>query len=384
MKNKGYKKIGTINGLNKYEAYIECGYNINGKRKRIHRVHIGTKESAEIWYAQLVQEYYHKGKQINLNDITFRQFSDAFIEEYCQDNVSKITIRNYKQMLKKINEYLGDFKLKQITSSMLENLYKKIKIGTKGNLLSPKTMIHYYNLVGLILNQAVKNKYIESNVNNEVSKPKNEKKERNFYSVEEAQKLLTCLKQENIKYRALITLALDSGARRSEICALRWSDIDFEKHTLLIDNSLKVINGIADEEQAKTESSKRTIYISDSTLEVLKEYKKWQDEYIKEQGTDWQGTDRVFTSRTGSYMHPDTCGKIINKVLTKYNLSKVSFHELRHTSATILLENGISPKATSQRLGHANSKITLEIYAHVFDDTKKASANIINNVLSNN
>ena len=82
-KSKGYKKIGTKNGLNLYETIIEVGTNIDGKRVRVKRRHTGNSESAEIWYAKLVEEYYHKSKKININDMTFLEYSNLFIEKYC-------------------------------------------------------------------------------------------------------------------------------------------------------------------------------------------------------------------------------------------------------------------------------------------------------------
>ncbi len=92
------------------------------------------------------------------------------------------------------------------------------------------------------------------------------------------------LKNENIKYRTLITLAIDSGARRSEICALKWNDVDFENNTILIDNGLKVVNGIVDESKAKNTYSNRKIIISQVCIDLLKEYKAWQDDYKKKLG----------------------------------------------------------------------------------------------------
>lgn len=368
---------------NKFKIVIECGYDIFGKRVRHSETFNGTSANAKIREAELIKEYYHKGNKFNINNLTFEQYSEIFLEKYCKNNVASITIRNYKQMLGKINLYLGKIKLKKITSYMLDNLYQKLRIGEKGNLLSSKTMIHYYNLIGLMLKQAVKWKFIECNPNEDASKPKNEKKEKNFYDMEEAQKFLACLKQERIKYQALLMLAFDSGARRSEICALRWSDINFEDHTILIDNSLKVVYGVVDEKDAKTDTSVRVIYISEATINVLKQYKEWQDSCIKKMGSKWVGTDRVFTSINGKHMHPDTCGKIITKVLAKHNLSKLTFHELRHTCTTMLLESGISIKAVSQRMGHANSRVTMEIYAHVYKKTKKESANALNTIIAN-
>ena len=198
--------------------------------------------------------------------------------------------------------------------------------------------------------------------------------------MKQVRQLLACLKNESIKYRALITLALDSGARRGEICALRWSDIDFDTNTIKIERSLKVVKGVVDEASQKTESSKRNIIVSNATMEVLKEYKEWQDNYIKKRGKKWKGTNRVFTSIDGNYMHPCTCDHILIKIIKKYELSPLSFHELRHTSASVLIYKGINPKTVSQRLGHADPSITMEIYSHVFDITKQESAKAFDEV----
>ena len=327
-KSKGYKKIGTKNGLNLYEAIIEVGTNIDGKRVRVKRRHTGNSESAEIWYAKLVEEYYHKTKKININDMTFLEYSNLFIEKYCIPNVSKITTKGYKAYIKVMIPYIGNYKLNKITSYMLDNMYNKIKKGQKGKELTPKTMLHYFDLVNLMFKQAKKWKFIESNPNEDATRPKLQKKKRNFYNIEQVQSLFNCLNNENIKYRTIIILTLVSGVRRSELCALRWSDIDFINKTLYIDNSLKVIDGVVDEENAKTDFSIRTINLDNNTIELLKEYKAWQDGYKLYMGNKWKGTDRVFTDKYGEHIHPCTCNKILQKIVNKYNLPKITFHEL--------------------------------------------------------
>lgn len=80
-------------------------------------------------------------------------------------------------------------------------------------------------------------------------------------------------------------------------------------------------------------------------------------------------------------MHPSTCDHIMRKIVKKHNLDPICFHELRHTSASILIHKGVNPKAVSQRLGHASIDITMEIYSHTFDETKKESANAFDYVL---
>lgn len=263
---------------------------------------------------------------------------------------------------------------------MLDTMYQKIKLGRTGKELSAKTMIHYYNLMSIMFKQAKKWKFIETNPNEDAKKPKLTKRKRHFYDNEQAMKLLNCLKNKNIKYRAIITLAIDSGIRRSELCAIRWSDIDFDNNTLYIDNSLKVIDGEVDELKAKTDYSIRTIKLGKETMQVLKEYKSWQNEYIFDMGSKWVGTDRVFTAINGKHMHPDTTNDILQKVLQKYNLPKITFHELRHTCASILNSKGVDAKTISERLGHADASITLNTYTHTFDTSKEQCANVFDNL----
>lgn len=176
-------------------------------------------------------------------------------------------------------------------------------------------------------------------------------------------------------------MAIEVGARSGEFLALRWQDIDWENKKVIIDNSLAVVDGVIDEEDAKTDDSVRTHYISDATIEVLKKYKKWQDEQIKKLGDKWIGTDRIFTQRNGKHMNNGTPLKTLQKVQAKYGLPKTTFHEMRHTSASIKMFKGIDLKAISEMQG-TSIKLLMELYTHVFDDAKKESANIFNDLIN--
>ena len=372
------KRIGMKNGVSLYEITIECGYDsITGNRIRKKKRFCGTKPQAELYEAELKKKYYHKSQKMNLTNLTFKEYSEMFINNYCEPNVSKITTKGYKQMLDKILQYIGNIKLTDINTYMLDTMYKKIKVGGIHNKeLSPKSMLHYYNLISVMLKQAKKWGLIEHNPNEDATRPKLIKRKRHFYDNEQAIHLLECLSNENIKVRTIITLALYTGVRKSELCAIRWPDIDFDEQTLFIDNSLKVIDGVVDEEKAKTEYSVRHIDLGNDITSLLKEYKEWQDSYIKEMGSNWLGTNRVFTAINGKHMHPDTPYKILQKVLNKYNLPKLTFHELRHTCASILNSDGTDPKTISEILGHSDTSVTMNIYTHSFEDKKKESAKV--------
>ena len=270
----GYRLLGTNKkGVKKWCVYVELGKDIFGKRKKHEERFYGTLAEVKIKDVELTKQYYHKGKTANISNLTFAEYSNIFIKKYCEGKIGLVTIKNYKRILRTIIPYIGGRKLSKITTYMLDDMYKELRKGQKGKELSYNSMYDYYKLVNVMFNQAIKWEFITENPNAKVQKPKKQKVERKFYDLEQANLLLSCLENECIKYRALITLALDSGARRGEISALLWSDIDFENRTLNINKSLKVISkDKIDEKDVKTLSSNRTIILSESTIEVLKEY----------------------------------------------------------------------------------------------------------------
>ena len=375
----GYSKLSN----NKYKITIELGYDILGKRKRKIEIFNGSLAETKVREAELTKKYYHKSNTANVKDLTFEQYSKVFLKRYCEDNISLVTMDGYKKTLTRILSIIGKIKLNKITPYILDSMYQELKVGKKKQILGYHSMYEFYKLINVMFTQAIKWELIDKNPNQKAKKPKKETRERRYYDLEQVNRILSCLENENIKYKALITLALDSGARRSEICALRWNDINFDTNTLKIDNSLKVVNGVLDEKKTKTQASNREIIISNATINILKEYKEWQDEHKKQMGNNWKGSNRIFISKYGDYMHPDTCDKILSKLIKKYNLPHITFHELRHTSTSLLIQKGINPKAVSQRLGHASTDVTMEIYTHVHEISKQESAIAFDEIIRN-
>lgn len=362
--------------INKYKITIELGYDILGNRKRKTEIFYGTKPEATKREADLKSEFYHIGKTMKISDLTFEELSEIFIEKYCIPNISPVTTFNYKKSLKRINPIIGKIKLNKITPLVLDNMYQQLRIGKSGQELGYHSSYNLYKVVNVMFNQAIRWEIMDKNPNLKANKPKREHKEKNFYDLNQVEKLLDVLEHESVKYKTLILLALDSGARRSELCALRWSDINMETRMMSITKSLKVVGGIIDEKTTKTESSNREIMISESTIEQLKEYREWQKAYKIVNKKKWIGKDdRIFTSKDGKYMHPGTCDHVLRDIVKKYSLDPICFHELRHTCASLLINSGIDPKTVSKRLGHADTSITMEIYTHSYETSKIACAN---------
>ena len=371
-----YRKIGN----NKYIISVELGNDILGNRRRKTKTIYGNIQDAKKAEAELIRNYYRKDNVADIKDITFQQYSDVFLKRYCDENVSLITKNGYERMLKVVNKKIGHYKLSNITPYILDTMYQKIKTEDAKNL-SAETMLHYYRLVNVMFVQAVKWELINDNPNNKANRPKKQKNDRECYDNDQVDRLIDCLSNENLKCRTLVILALDSGARRSEICDLTWKNIDFEKNEIIIKSSLKIVNGIIDNKNAKNVYSKRNVYISNITINLLKQFKNFQIEEWKKDGKILNDNCRVFATPKCSYLHPDTCSKTITRIVRKYKLKKITFHGLRHTSASLLINEGINPKTVSQRLGHSSTNMTMEIYTHAFESSKIESGKKFDKIL---
>lgn len=382
-----YPKKGVIMGCkrianNKYKIIVDLGYDEFGNRQRKSETFYGTAAEAKVKEAELIKKYYHKGNVSKGKDLTFEELSKNYLE-YCRTKHAKRTVKKKKDLLKEILPLIGKVKLTKITTPMLSRLYIKLTSGERKEKRSSVTMLEYYKLINAMFNYAIDIEQllpVGSNPNINKLRPKVKKQPRKFYDIPTSLKFLSCLKNECIKYQALLLMGIEIGDRCGEQLALRWGDIDWENGRVLIDNSLGIIEGEIDEDDTKTDDSKRTHYISNATLDVLREYKKWQDEQIKKLGDEWIGTDRIFTQRDGNPMNNGTPLKTLQKVQLKYGLPKTTFHELRHTSASIKMYKGIDINAISDMQG-TSKKLLMELYCHVFDDAKKESARIFDELI---
>ena len=367
---------------NKYKICIELGYDALGNRKRMYRTINGSKEDAIKYETKLKKEYYHIGNSLQLYDITFEQYSELYIKKYCEHNIEPVTLHEYIRLLKNINLIIGKKKLRDLSSLVLDDLYSKLWYGKNGKELTYHSKYGYYKLIRSMLNRAVDWQLISSNPNDKVSlKPKKEYKKKKIYDIEDVKKLLKVLENEPIKWRTLIVLTLDTGARRGEICALRLNDIDLDKRTIRINKSLKIVDKIVYEDKTKTPSSIREVIITETTVEMLRKYLAWQDDYKKKIGDKWREEGRLFTSRDGGPICLTDCDHIVKKIVKKYNLPPLTFHQLRHVSASILLNSGVDPKTISNRLGWATNNMLYQVYGHSFDSSKLECVNKLNEIL---
>lgn len=351
---------------NKHKVIANIGYDINGKRKRKTEVFYGTKKEAEKRQFEIEQEYANKKILLSKKDLTFEEYSyKIFVPKYCNTNLSPKTIEGYLSMLKKINSIIGKWLFENIDTYVLNELYIKLKNGERVKVVSNYTLLHYYNLINLMFEVAIDFGITDYNPNKKVKRPKKEKKLVQCYNVEQIKTLLEGLDNECLKYQSLIRLAIDSGARRSEILALTWNDIDFTNNVITINKSIDVIKGKEYLKELKNHSSYRNIVLTTKTIKVLNEYK----EELQNTG-NWKSSNRLFLAKNGKTMYPTTCGKIFQKVAERYGLPKTNFHTLRHSCVSSLIVLGVHPKEIQDRMGHSSVNITMATYSHIFQSNR--------------
>lgn len=178
----------------------------------------------------------------------------------------------------------------------------------------------------------------------------------------------------------MVTLA--AGLRIGELMGLKWEHVDFENNTIKIEQVNQYLPGEGTfTKDPKTETSKRLIAMPKEIMDLLREYKKEQNIERLKKGSMWIDTGYVFTQWNGQPMYPYTFTKWFPKFLEKHGLRRITFHQLRHTSATLLINAGENVRTVSARLGHSNTSTTMNIYAHALKSADRNAADKIANYL---
>lgn len=248
------------------------------------------------------------------------------------------------------------------------------------------TVIHYHALLRRAFQQAFKEERIDANPFDRVGRPKKNKFHGENYTQEELLTLLH-LARGDVIYPAIL-LAGAMGLRRSETLGVRWSRIDWEKRTVLLDTKIVEYreNGkkkVEPVEEMKNKSSRRTLPLPDPVVEMLQVQKEHREVYRKMfQGSyNAQYLDYVCVNQLGELLRPSYVTDHFRELLEKYGLRHIRFHDLRHTFASLLINQDVPLINVSNFLGHSDLSTTANIYAHLDKASKQASAAVISDIL---
>lgn len=398
-------------GENSYRLTVSCGYDKEGKKirkcKTIDLSRLSPKKQLAEAERQFIlfQEEVKKGLYVSSDKITFSEFIDKWLTDYANVNLQPKTLLEYKNLLNRINTALGHIKLTQLQPTHLTEFYNNlrengIRQDGKPGGLSEKTILHHHRLISSILTAALQWGFILNNPALRVKAPKVAKKEARHFNVEETEYILQLLEDEPLKYRVMITLSIYGGMRQGELTALTWDDIDFENCIIKINKSLQHLPGQDTFiKGTKTETS-RVISVPKSVKSLLREYKLWQNGEKQKLGDLWHDSNALFTAIDGKPVFPSTISKWFLKFIRRHNecimkdesiskedkekylLPEVNFHGLRHTSATLLINQNVDVSTVSKRLGHARTSTTMDIYSHSLQKADITAADKLEDLFS--
>ncbi len=397
-------------GENSYRITVSLGYTPDGKKlKRTKTVKLDPglterqREKELQRQATLFEEAVQRGTYFEPSHFTVSTFAEKWIEEHGKSLANKTKLR-YEGILKgRVAKALGHLKLEQLKPMHLLEFYGNlqedgIREDGRGGRLSNSTIQYYHRVLSAMLADAVRWGLLKENPCEKVKPPKITSKEMPQLDEGNIRKLLAALETEPLKYRAIIELALVTGCRRGELVALQWKKhIDLDDGTLHIQQSVEYTPATGVRiKPPKTRSSVRQIAIPASTVQLLKQYRKWQleqkikigdlwqkEEKVK-QGDLWEDPEWVFATWDGYIIHPDSVTSIFNKFLKRHNLPHIRFHDLRHLAATILIHEGLNVRAVAGRMGHANPDVTLRVYSHVLQSADRQAADIMEGIFKKN
>jgi integrase len=273
---------------------------------------------------------------------------------------------------------LGGIRLAKLSPADLQRLYAdRLASG-----LGPTSVSHLHFVLHRALHQAMRWELVNRNVSEMVDPPRRKTPEAKTWDAKQAAAVLTVGEQTPLA--ALWRLALLTGMRRGELLGLKWDDLDLDKRTLAVRRTLsRGKGGTWELGQPKTTSGRRSITLPDSCVATLRKHRAAQNAERLRLGPLWEDNGFVFTNQIGGPLHVNSLVAQYEKLIKAADVPRIRFHDLRHTSATLLLAQDIHPKIVQERLGHADIGMTLNRYSHVTPSMQREAAEAIDKVIEN-
>lgn len=347
-------------------------------------------------FAMDFEDRVKNGKYLDGEKLTFREFTERWMGEYARMQLEPTTTEVYKFLLDShVIPEIGHLKLARVQPAHLNKLYsvllKERKDGKPGGY-SPTTVRRVHAVISSIMTTAVQWNIITENPCKRIKPPKQAKQEIAFFTPEQAAAFLAELDRETkegeilLQHNIFFQLALFCGLRRGETVALKWQDIDFDAGTVSINKSTAIVDGKRYQKTPKNRTSERVISIPRHVLTMLRRYRLEYNTYRMRIGSQWTGSGHIFIQWNGAQMHPSTPDSAMRKVIDRYNgshkepLPHVTPHGLRHTSATLLISQNVDIRTVSNRLGHAQTSTTMNIYTHALQKKDEQAAETLENL----
>lgn len=336
-----------------------------------------ARKEAAVWEHDMIKEYEESQKEPTLPSLNFEEYVETvwLPVHLTEEEYRPTTIAFHTYLLKTIRPYFEGMLLEKISQKTVEQylVYLKKEHRTKQDKpLAPKTIRHCYCTLNLILEDAVKDGYLRSNPAMNVEIPKLVKHKVDALSKEEVQTFVTALNELPLSMKTLYMLLLTTGIRRGECVGLQWRHISIENRLISIEQNVTYTakDGVR-VGLPKTGTGIRMIPLTETVTALLQAYRA----EMEQAETDimnmylFHSTDSLYEPHNPTYVT-----KHLKKFMKRIGLPDMSPHDLRHTCATLMLQNGADIKSVQDMLGHTDASTTLNFYAKSNLQTMRQSA----------
>ncbi|QGH35177.1 tyrosine-type recombinase/integrase [Gracilibacillus salitolerans] len=368
-------------GFGKFKIYVELGYDERGKRNRRTKTITATSQRDLNKKIRDFEIKCFNEKDEPIDKITFSSFVEKWIKNHVEPNLTLTSKETYAYLLNEcgVLDHFGNMKLKDIKKFHIVEYLANEQANHKPSIPNK------YLLLKSIFARALEWDVIHLNPTAGIKEPKREKKKVDYYNEEELNHLFKVLDDCYPKHRIMIKLAAIGGLRRGEILGIREESLDFENNTIYIDKQLRYDKKKKKFYLAPVKNKKpRTVYFPKEFMEELKKYHVEFKARRMQVGNLWRSIhddndnmiNLLLVREDGYPTHLNTMRNEWDKIIKRYELKHISFHQLRHSCASLMVKKGVNFKVIQERLGHANIGITLDLYSHLEEDQHKESTNV--------
>ena len=357
---------------------------VDGKRKRIERVGGYTEKDAQRALRKALDEYERGGLTVKLKDMSVADYMDYWIKNYVEKNLKYNTRKNYLNVVNRyVKPYLGKYKMKTISPAVIQQFVNHIaetKLPRTGKPPAKHTVEIILTVVKEALKRAVypyqiikENPAIYVDMPKYAPTPATTRQDLKIITYDQYEQLLAACPPAD-PYHMPLVIAFNTGMRRGEVLGLEWDMVDIEGATIRVErNMIQKGDGVYDLDSPKSAAGYRTITIGPSLVAELKAKRQAQMQMRIRYGSLYNESNFVCTWDNGNPVVPGYI-KYRSRKLSDDLGFPFSFHSLRHTHATMLLDAGEKLKVVQERLGHAKMSTTADTYLHVTEEMRNDTA----------